>query len=82
MNIEAILRTEHPSPCGDLRHPDSAELRVQAADEISPAVAAELRYLNPRLQIEQIREAGHGLHYDQPEQFAAVVKAFLSSLAR
>lgn len=48
---------------------------------ISPAVAAELRHLNPRLQVRQINAAGHELHYDQPEQFAAVVKTFLRSLA-
>lgn len=44
---------------------------------VSPAVAAELQRLNPRFQAEQIREAGHGVHYDQPERFAVVVKSFL-----
>jgi pimeloyl-ACP methyl ester carboxylesterase len=46
---------------------------------VSPAVAEELQLLNPRFQIQLIQKAGHGLHYDQPEKFAAIVKAFLSS---
>jgi pimeloyl-ACP methyl ester carboxylesterase len=44
---------------------------------VSSAVAAELQRLNSRFQVEQIREAGHGIHYDQPDRFAAVVKSFL-----
>jgi len=47
---------------------------------VSSAVAAELQTLNPRLQAEQIREAGHSVHLDQPECFAAVVRSFLRSL--
>jgi len=50
------------------------------AGVVSPEVAADLQRLNPRLQVEQIPEAGHGLHYDQPERFAVVVKAFLRSI--
>jgi pimeloyl-ACP methyl ester carboxylesterase len=49
------------------------------AGVVSPATAAELQELNPRLQVEQIPEAGHGLHYDQPERFAAIVSSFLRS---
>jgi N-formylmaleamate deformylase len=47
---------------------------------VSSVVAEELQRLNPRFQVEQIREAGHGIHYDQPERFAAVVKSFLRSI--
>jgi pimeloyl-ACP methyl ester carboxylesterase len=47
---------------------------------VSPEVAADLHGLNPRLRVEQIPEAGHGLHYDQPERFAVVVKTFLRSI--
>jgi pimeloyl-ACP methyl ester carboxylesterase len=50
------------------------------AGVVSPDVAADLQHLNPRLQVEQIPEAGHGLHYDHPERFAVVVKAFLRSI--
>ncbi len=44
---------------------------------VSSVVAEELQRLNPRFQVEQIREAGHGVHYDQPGRFAVVVKSFL-----
>jgi N-formylmaleamate deformylase len=55
-------------------------LVIGDAGVVSLATAAELQRLNPRLQVEQIPEAGHGLHYDQPERFAAVVKSFLCPL--
>ena len=48
---------------------------------VSPVVAAELARLNQRLEIAQIEEAGHGIPYDQPERFSAVVKAFLHSMS-
>ena len=47
---------------------------------VSSDVAEELRHLNPKFQIEQIPGVGHGLHLDQPERFAAVVKSFLRSI--
>ncbi len=50
------------------------------AGVVSPAVAAELQRVNPRIRVEQIPEAGHGVQYDQPERFAAVVKSFLRSI--
>ncbi len=49
---------------------------------VSSDVAEELQRLNPKFQIELIREAGHGLHFDQPERFADVVKSFLHSVDR
>jgi len=53
-----------------------------SAGVVSPAVAADLQRLNPRLQVEQIPEAGHGLPYDRPERFAVVVKTFLRSIGK
>jgi N-formylmaleamate deformylase len=50
------------------------------AGVVSPEVAADLQRLNPRLQVEQIPEAGHALHYDQPGRFAVIVKSFLRSI--
>jgi pimeloyl-ACP methyl ester carboxylesterase len=50
------------------------------AGVVSREMASELQSLNSRLQVEQIQGAGHGLHYDQPERFAAVVQLFLRSL--
>jgi pimeloyl-ACP methyl ester carboxylesterase len=40
-------------------------------------MAAELRELNPRLRVEQIANAGHGLPFEQPERLAEVVRGFL-----
>jgi pimeloyl-ACP methyl ester carboxylesterase len=53
-------------------------LVIGDAPVVSPETARELQDLNPRLQIEQIEGAGHGVPHDQPERFAAVVKSFLS----
>ncbi|HEY2736189.1 MAG TPA: alpha/beta hydrolase [Polyangiales bacterium] len=48
---------------------------------VSLETALELQRLNPRLRVEQIQDAGHGLPYDQPDRFEALVKSFLRSLA-
>ena len=47
---------------------------------VSPETARELQTLNPRLRVEQIQNAGHGLIYDQPERFEWVVRSFLQSM--
>ncbi len=47
---------------------------------VSPEMAEELVLLNECLKIVQIKEAGHGIPYDQPERFSAVVQTFLRSL--
>jgi N-formylmaleamate deformylase len=47
---------------------------------VSPELAKELAGLNQRLEVVQIEEAGHGVPYDQPERFSAVVQAFLRSI--
>ena len=43
-------------------------------------VATELRSLNPRVRIEQIQNAGHGLPFEQPERLGEVVVSFLREL--
>jgi N-formylmaleamate deformylase len=48
---------------------------------VSLETAGELQRLNPRVRVEQIRDAGHGVPYDQPERFEAVVKSFLRRVA-
>jgi N-formylmaleamate deformylase len=48
---------------------------------VSLEMARALQNLNPRLHVEQIQDAGHGLPYDQPTRFEAVVRSFLRSLA-
>jgi N-formylmaleamate deformylase len=47
---------------------------------VSLETAQELQTLNPRLRVEQIQDAGHGVPYDQPERFEAVVRSFLQSV--
>ena len=44
---------------------------------VSLETARELQKLNPRLRVEQIQDVGHGLPYDQPNRFEAVVRSFL-----
>jgi len=48
---------------------------------VSLETARELQNLNPRLRVEQIQDAGHGLQYDQPERFEVVVRSFLRLVA-
>lgn len=47
---------------------------------VSSDVAKELQRLNAGFQVKQIPEVGHGLHYDQPERFAAVIGSFIRSI--
>ena len=46
---------------------------------VSLETARELQRLNSGLRVEVIPNAGHGLQYDQPERFEAVVRDFLRS---
>ena len=48
---------------------------------VSLETARELQSVNPRILVEQIPDAGHGLPYDQPERFKAVISSFLQSVA-
>ncbi|NOK19777.1 alpha/beta fold hydrolase [Corallococcus carmarthensis] len=43
-------------------------------------MATELRSLNPRVRIEQVQDAAHGLPFDQPERLAEGVASFLREL--
>jgi len=45
-------------------------------------MATELRSLNPRMRIEQVQDAGHGLPFEQPERLGELVLSFLRELAR
>jgi len=47
---------------------------------VSMETARELPHLNPRVLVEQIHDAGHGLPFDQPERLAAAVRSFVRSL--
>ena len=48
---------------------------------VTPAVAAELRALNPRIDVAEVADAGHGLPFDQPAALAALIAAFARGLA-
>ncbi|MDC3954764.1 alpha/beta hydrolase [Polyangium jinanense] len=54
--------------------------------DCSPVVtlemATELRSLNPRVRIEQVQDAGHGLPFEQPERLGEVVLSFLRELVQ
>jgi N-formylmaleamate deformylase len=58
----------------------SSLLVIGETGVVSLAAAEELQSLNPKLHIEKIAGIGHGLHYDQPERFATIAKAFLRSI--
>jgi len=47
-------------------------LLIAESGVVSYETARDLQNLNPRLRVEQIRNAGHGIPYDQPEHFEAV----------
>jgi N-formylmaleamate deformylase len=43
-------------------------------------IATELCRINPRMRLEEIQNAGHGLPFEQPERLAEVVVSFLREL--
>jgi N-formylmaleamate deformylase len=56
-------------------------LVIGDAPVVSLETARELQNRkNPLLRVEQIQNAGHGVPYDQPERFEAVVRCFLQSV--
>lgn len=56
-------------------------LVIGDAPVVTLEMAAELRGLTPRLRVEQIARAGHGLPFEQPERLGEVVRSFLRELA-
>ena len=48
---------------------------------VSLETGRELQSLKSCFRVEQIQDAGHGVPYDQPERFAAVVRSFLRLVA-
>ena len=55
-------------------------LVIGDAGVVSLETAGELQRLNSHMRVELIPDAGHGVHYDQPERFQAVVRPFLHSV--
>jgi pimeloyl-ACP methyl ester carboxylesterase len=76
-----VLTPPNPGYRGLVRAIDLPTLLVIGDDPIvTLGTATELRRLNPRLLIEQVSDAGHGLPFDQPERLGEVVQAFLGSV--
>ena len=50
------------------------------AGVVSLETVRELQSLNSRIRVELIQDAGHGVQYDQPKRFEAVVRSFLDSV--
>ena len=81
MNAFEVLTPPYPDYRQLVRSIDVPTLLVIAENGVvSSEVAAELQCVNPKFQVEKISKAGHGLHYDQPECFAAIVKSFLKTV--
>jgi N-formylmaleamate deformylase len=91
LQVEARLNTRL-SAFGVLEPPNPDFRAVVRAIEVptllvigdSPVVslelATELSHINPRVGVEQIPNAGHGLPFDQPEHLERVVASFLRRL--
>jgi pimeloyl-ACP methyl ester carboxylesterase len=81
MNAFDVLKHPYPDYMQLVSSIDVPILLVIAENGVvSSEVAAELQRVNPKLQVEKILKTGHGIHYDQPEHFAAIVKSFLCSM--
>jgi pimeloyl-ACP methyl ester carboxylesterase len=48
---------------------------------VTVEMATELSGLSPRVRVEQVKDAGHGLPFEQPERLAELVLSFLRGLA-
>jgi pimeloyl-ACP methyl ester carboxylesterase len=79
----AVLTPPNPDYIQLIRLLDVPSLLIvgDVGSVVSPEMAAELALLNEHLEVVQIKEAGHGIPYDQPEHFSAVVHTFLRSLS-
>ncbi len=81
MSVFDVLKHPYPDYLQLVRSIDIPTLLVIAENGVvSSEVAAELQGVNPKFQVEKIPKAGHGVHYDQPERFAVIVKSFLCSI--
>ena len=93
IELQAEARLKTRMRAFDVLTPPNPEYRdVMSAIDVpsllvigdSPVVtlemATELRSLNPRVRIEQVKDAGHGLPFEQPERLQEVVVSFLCEL--
>ncbi|WP_394823553.1 alpha/beta fold hydrolase [Pendulispora albinea] len=93
VELQAEARLKTRMEAFDVLTPPNPDYRdVMSAIEVptllvigdSPVVtlemATELRGLHPRLRVEQIENAGHGLPFERPERLGEVVLSFLREL--
>ena len=92
LQADARLKT-HPAALDVLRPPNPDYRALVTAIDVptllvvgdhspvvTPDVALELVALNPRVRIEHVADAGHGLPFDQPASLAALILAFTRTL--
>ncbi len=76
-----------PARVVDLRPPiqaiacDTLVVRGGRSDYLQPEMAHEMTRLNPRITYEEIPDAGHYIHDDQPALFNQVIGRFLARAA-
>lgn len=82
MHVFEVLRPPNPDYMPLVNTLDIPSLLIigEVGSVVSPQVAEELAGLNPHMEVVQLAAAGHGVPYDQPERFSAVVQTFLRSL--
>ena len=82
MSAFDVLTPPNPDYRDVVRAIDVPSLLVIGDDPVvTLETATELRSLNPRVRIEQVADAGHGLPFEQPERLAEVVLSFLREVA-
>ncbi len=54
-------------------------LRGERSNYIEPAHHADIRRFFPRARLATLREAGHWLHVDKPDEFAAIASSFVTA---
>jgi pimeloyl-ACP methyl ester carboxylesterase len=77
-----VLTPPNPEYRGVVSAIDVPSLLVIGDDPVvTLEIATELHSLNPRVRIERVQDAGHGLPFEQPERLGEVVMSFLRELA-
>lgn len=89
IDLQAAARLKTAAAAFDVLEPPNPDYRevVRALDlptllvvgdhtVVTVEMAAELRELNPRVRVEHVAGAGHGLPFDEPERLAKLLAAF------
>lgn len=83
MSAFDVLTPPNPAYRDVMRAIDVPSLLVigDRSPVVTLEMATELRSLNPRVRVEQVPDAGHGLPFDQPERLGEVIASFVRELA-